>query len=116
MDAKLEMEEFGNREEIRLLVDDDDGLASSCSPASALCLCRICHEEEEERNTSMESPCGCSGTLKVSIAFTSVSRAKKVLYLAVLICLFPCSSLLTGNASRDGATRRGATFARFASR
>lgn len=78
MDAKLEMEEFGNREEIRLLVDDDDGLASSCSPAAALCLCRICHEEEEERNTSMESPCGCSGTLKVSIAFTSVSRAKKV--------------------------------------
>ncbi|CAL9779145.1 unnamed protein product [Musa acuminata subsp. burmannicoides] len=64
MDAKLEMEEFGNREEIRLLVDDDDGLASSCSPAAALCLCRICHEEEEERNTSMESPCGCSGTLK----------------------------------------------------
>ncbi|CAL9136676.1 unnamed protein product [Musa textilis] len=61
------MEEFGNREEIRLLVGDDadDGLvASSCSPAAAWCLCRICHEEEEERNGSMESPCGCSGTLK----------------------------------------------------
>ncbi|KAJ8471953.1 hypothetical protein OPV22_026296 [Ensete ventricosum] len=60
------MEEFGNGEEIRLLVDDDDGLAFSCSPpaAATLCLCRICHEEEEERNTRMESPCGCSGTLK----------------------------------------------------
>lgn len=31
--------------------------------------CRICHEEEEEekqRSTTMEAPCGCSGTLKVT--------------------------------------------------
>ncbi|RZR93704.1 hypothetical protein BHM03_00022302 [Ensete ventricosum] len=55
---------FGDREEIRVLVDGR-GMSSSCSPAAAsMCLCRICHEEEEERSTTMESPCACSGTLK----------------------------------------------------
>ncbi|KAH7666625.1 Zinc finger RING/FYVE/PHD-type protein [Dioscorea alata] len=34
-----------------------------CS-SSRLCLCRICHEEEDESSTSMETPCSCSGTLK----------------------------------------------------
>ncbi|XP_020584896.1 uncharacterized protein LOC110027709 [Phalaenopsis equestris] len=34
------------------------------SSSSMICLCRICHEEEEEEATSMESPCACSGTLK----------------------------------------------------
>ncbi|CAL9106142.1 unnamed protein product [Musa acuminata var. zebrina] len=55
---------FGDGEDIRLLVDDR-GMSSPCSPAAAsMCLCRICHEEEEERSTTMESPCACSGTLK----------------------------------------------------
>ncbi|WOL00290.1 hypothetical protein Cni_G09003 [Canna indica] len=31
---------------------------------SSKCLCRICHEEEEESSTRMESPCACSGTVK----------------------------------------------------
>ncbi|XP_042448724.1 uncharacterized protein LOC122033675 [Zingiber officinale] len=63
--------EFAGREEIRFLIDDHDHLHqqdSVCSPAAAaavtVCLCRICHEEEEERSTAMESPCACSGTLK----------------------------------------------------
>lgn len=57
---------FGDGEDIRLMVDDR-GMSSPCSPAAAyMCLCRICHEEEEERSTTMESPCACSGTLKVT--------------------------------------------------
>ncbi|XP_074566604.1 uncharacterized protein LOC141825684 [Curcuma longa] len=34
------------------------------SPTNSVCLCRICYEEEDENSTSMESPCGCSGSLK----------------------------------------------------
>ncbi|XP_028548035.1 uncharacterized protein LOC110113179 [Dendrobium catenatum] len=49
--------EFANSEEIR-------ATASSSSSSFLLCLCRICHEEEEQGTTSMESPCACSGTLK----------------------------------------------------
>ncbi|WOL10281.1 hypothetical protein Cni_G19036 [Canna indica] len=49
--------EFGERQEVGLLVDD--GLAANSS-----CLCRICHEEEEESSTDMESPCACSGTIE----------------------------------------------------
>ncbi|KAG1338790.1 hypothetical protein COCNU_04G010960 [Cocos nucifera] len=62
--------ELREREEIRLLMDDGR-MASSGSPISIITssfssirLCRICHEEEEESSTSMESPCACSGTLK----------------------------------------------------
>ncbi|XP_008781091.2 uncharacterized protein LOC103700961 isoform X2 [Phoenix dactylifera] len=62
--------ELREREEIRLLIDDGR-MGSSCSPPSiipssfsSIRLCRICHEEEEESSTSMESPCACSGTLK----------------------------------------------------
>lgn len=47
--------EFGHRGDI--------GIQSSTS-SYAMCLCRICHEEEEEKSTAMESPCSCSGTLK----------------------------------------------------
>ncbi|XP_065017649.1 uncharacterized protein LOC135644123 isoform X1 [Musa acuminata AAA Group] len=58
--------EFGVRQETRLLVDE--GLAAaSCAylpPFASTCLCKICHEEEEESSTSMETPCACSGTLK----------------------------------------------------
>ncbi|KAJ6808886.1 uncharacterized protein M6B38_166105 [Iris pallida] len=32
--------------------------------SSSTSLCRICHEEEDENSTTMESPCSCSGTLK----------------------------------------------------
>ncbi|XP_042374139.1 uncharacterized protein LOC121967768 isoform X2 [Zingiber officinale] len=34
------------------------------SPPPSTYLCKICREEEDERSTSMESPCACSGTLK----------------------------------------------------
>lgn len=39
------------------------------SPTNSVCLCRICYEEEDENSTSMESPCGCSGSLKVIFPF-----------------------------------------------
>lgn len=47
-------------EEFALLVD---GLVSH----SSISQCRICHEEEREEgpSKSLETPCACSGTLKV---------------------------------------------------
>ncbi|URE28969.1 hypothetical protein MUK42_17938 [Musa troglodytarum] len=58
--------EFGVRQETRLLVDEGLAAASSAylPPFASTCLCRICHEEEEESSSSMETPCACSGTLK----------------------------------------------------
>ncbi|KAJ0979868.1 hypothetical protein J5N97_015342 [Dioscorea zingiberensis] len=48
------------------VIEREELMASSCESTSGgvLCICRICHEEEEERETRMESPCACSGTLK----------------------------------------------------
>jgi hypothetical protein len=40
----------------------------ACSPSSSsvtLRQCRICHDEEDGRRSAMESPCACSGSLKV---------------------------------------------------
>ncbi|KAF0925796.1 hypothetical protein E2562_018452 [Oryza meyeriana var. granulata] len=37
---------------------------SSSSSSSLLRQCRICHEEEDEWCAAIESPCGCSGSLK----------------------------------------------------
>ncbi|WVZ71451.1 hypothetical protein U9M48_020037 [Paspalum notatum var. saurae] len=40
---------------------------ASCSSSSSSLMmrqCRICHDEEDERRSSMESPCACSGSLK----------------------------------------------------
>lgn len=39
--------------------------SSSSSSSSLLRQCRICHEEEDEWCAAIESPCGCSGSLKV---------------------------------------------------
>lgn len=38
--------------------------SSSSSPTQSLRQCRICHDEEDRRCSSMESPCACSGSLK----------------------------------------------------
>ncbi|KAJ1283504.1 hypothetical protein BS78_03G132800 [Paspalum vaginatum] len=41
--------------------------SAACSPPSSSSLmrqCRICHDEEDEPRSSMESPCACSGSLK----------------------------------------------------
>ncbi|KAB8099052.1 hypothetical protein EE612_028894 [Oryza sativa] len=38
--------------------------SSSSSSSSLLRQCRICHEEEDEWCAAIESPCGCSGSLK----------------------------------------------------
>lgn len=35
------------------------------SLSAATALCRICHEGEFESSKSLESPCACSGTVKV---------------------------------------------------
>ncbi|GJN32064.1 hypothetical protein PR202_gb20537 [Eleusine coracana subsp. coracana] len=36
----------------------------SCSSSSSLRQCRICHDEEDQSCSTMESPCACSGSLK----------------------------------------------------
>jgi hypothetical protein len=44
----------------------------SCSSSSSPVMrqCRICHDEEDQSCSTMESPCACSGSLKVSISFS----------------------------------------------
>ncbi|CAN6351344.1 unnamed protein product [Urochloa humidicola] len=44
-------------------MEHEEELPSSSS-SGYLMQCRICHEEEDERFATMESPCGCSGSLK----------------------------------------------------
>lgn len=34
--------------------------------------CRICHDEDEDSN--MDTPCSCSGTLKVNLSLFSINR------------------------------------------
>ncbi|XP_019430686.1 PREDICTED: E3 ubiquitin-protein ligase MARCH1-like isoform X2 [Lupinus angustifolius] len=43
--------------EVMLLIDDLESL-------SGISRCRICHEEDSENSSNMESPCACSGTIK----------------------------------------------------
>ncbi|CAL4893002.1 unnamed protein product [Urochloa decumbens] len=45
-------------------MEHEEELPSSSSSLGYLMQCRICHEEEDERCATMESPCGCSGSLK----------------------------------------------------
>ncbi|KAK8966946.1 hypothetical protein KSP40_PGU012457 [Platanthera guangdongensis] len=56
--------EFESFEESRLSADGSKSIPPLPS-SSSLRLCRICHEEEEQDTTTMETPCACSGTLKV---------------------------------------------------
>ncbi|KAG2628258.1 hypothetical protein PVAP13_3KG504200 [Panicum virgatum] len=44
-------------------MEHEEELPSSSS-LDYLTQCRICHEEEDERRATMESPCGCCGSLK----------------------------------------------------
>ncbi|CAD6272424.1 unnamed protein product [Miscanthus lutarioriparius] len=45
-------------------MEDEEELSSSSSSLGYLMQCRICHEEEDEGRATMESPCGCFGSLK----------------------------------------------------
>ncbi|XP_020571795.1 uncharacterized protein LOC110018724 [Phalaenopsis equestris] len=56
--------EFGVVEKIRLGADEFESSSSSSSSSSSVNFCRICHEEDDENSSSLESPCSCSGTLK----------------------------------------------------
>ena len=44
-------------------MEQEEACSTYCS--SSLRQCRICHDEEDERRSTMESPCACSGSLKV---------------------------------------------------
>ncbi|CAH9132583.1 unnamed protein product [Cuscuta epithymum] len=48
--------------EVAIYVDNDYDYYDSAN--NAICFCRICHEAEFESFKPMESPCGCSGTVK----------------------------------------------------
>lgn len=43
-----------------VVINMDDELISG-----VISLCRICHEQEFESLKSLETPCACSGTVKV---------------------------------------------------
>ncbi|PUZ57060.1 hypothetical protein GQ55_5G397500 [Panicum hallii var. hallii] len=45
-------------------MEQEEACSSSSSMALSLRQCRICHDEEDESGATMESPCGCSGSLK----------------------------------------------------
>jgi hypothetical protein len=48
---------------IMIMEQEEEACSSYCS--SPLRQCRICYDEEDERRSAMESPCACSGSLKV---------------------------------------------------
>ncbi|KAG6503358.1 hypothetical protein ZIOFF_035670 [Zingiber officinale] len=69
--------------------------------------CRICQEEGDE--CDLESPCACTGTLKVSVSSSST------LPLPIALRFFLCS-LPIENVSRNGAIRKGTSFVKSAAR
>ncbi|CAM8959396.1 hypothetical protein QQ045_003675 [Rhodiola kirilowii] len=50
-------------DDVILIVEDDYDYSSSSLYSTGF-YCRICHEEEYESCRRLESPCGCSGTVK----------------------------------------------------
>jgi E3 ubiquitin-protein ligase DOA10 len=48
-------------------MEREEELPSSSSSLGYMMQCRVCHEEEDQGRATMESPCGCSGSLKVHI-------------------------------------------------
>jgi hypothetical protein len=67
--------------------------ACSSYGSSSLRQCRICHDEEDERRSAMESPCACSGSLKVCMCFLLCASTDRW----ALVCSSPhlfCSALL----------------------
>lgn len=65
--ASVGREEIIGRGEKGMEHDEEEELPSPSSSLGYLMLCRICHEEEDGGRATMESPCGCSGSLKVHI-------------------------------------------------
>ncbi|KAK4762927.1 hypothetical protein SAY86_008695 [Trapa natans] len=107
-------------EEVALLIDE---LRSSVLIAH----CRICHEAELESSRSLESPCACSGTVKVTssppkaIPLEEISRlivdeSSPVIVLFVFPELFAPSSSPTGTAYSGGATKRATPHVKFVCR
>lgn len=120
------MESDGSEGITPVAVDGKLGRSPSWSSSSSppLCLCRICHEEEEESTAGMEAPCACAGTLKVD-SLSSRLVSPKIFsgrweidhpWLSSESLRFLPSSLHTGDASSGGATRREAQSARYACR
>jgi hypothetical protein len=55
-------------------MEQEEACSSYCS--SSLRQCRICHDEEDERRSAMESPCACSGSLKVCALCYAATRMR----------------------------------------
>lgn len=105
----------GNMEDVVLFVQD---LKSSCG----ISYCRICHEGEFENSMSLETPCACSGTVKVKKQSSSklcllVGFDPSFLNFDELFgFFFAFFSLHTEIAYRGGATRRATQLVKYASR
>lgn len=100
----------GEGEQVLAMDDLDPLLAAQC---------RICHDEEDERCGAMESPCACSGSLKVCPFFYLFSSSFSFLLLAMpfVVVLFShvwvdWCSLRTESVYRGGATRKETPLAR----
>lgn len=103
--------------EIVLFIDD---LRSS----SSISMCRICHEAEFESCKTLETPCACSGTVKVymfsRIFFLFIDHIFSLGFHLIIeysdLFLVLVSSLPTEIAYRDGAMKRGTQLVKFAYR
>ncbi|KAF8724349.1 hypothetical protein HU200_021380 [Digitaria exilis] len=71
-EAKL-LRELGERKRLEIrggrgrMLEREEATSSSSSSVALMRQCRICHDEEDDRRSTMESPCGCSGSLKVCL-------------------------------------------------
>lgn len=104
---------YGNMEDVVLFVQD---LKSNYG----ISYCRICHEGEFENFKSLETPCACSGTVKVKskAPLSSVGGFWSFFFkfwLIISFLLFVFSSH-TEIAYRGGATRRATQLVKYASR
>lgn len=87
---------------------------------SATSHCRICHEEEFESCRSLEAPCACSGTVKVTgnegqFLFYFIFFLIPILAVSLKFIAF-AFSMHTETAYRGGVTRRETQFAKSVSR
>lgn len=53
-----------------IYVEEEEKEVDLKSCSSPISLCRICHEEEFGSSKKLESPCACSGTVKVTTNHT----------------------------------------------
>lgn len=67
---------------VALKADKEDGASESVTAGTddiskrEFVQCRICHDEDEDSN--MDTPCSCSGTLKVLLSLFSIVAINRI--------------------------------------